>query len=405
MGTRIAWLLAGVLVAACGSDDGGGSGAGGSGGSSGSAGAGGSAGSSGSAGAGGGGTGGSAASGGAPAGCGDGTIANAEHCDDGANLNLDGCDLACRYELFMRVNAMEIQGGTAPSWCNQPANGLGTALTDLALGQVNDSLTSGIADGGTNILMQVLGLDDPAGVNDSTLDLGITSGEPDPAAGTWPANDPLDWSFLLQASTLDANGVPTARLPAAIASGALTAGPATISLALEISGSPAVLEILNAAARGRVGSATSVPSAPPAQLAAGFVAPETFAADQADEGLCGNVTVESLAKIAIPQALTEGVTACGDCNGSHAYTYCGDDMPVGPSCNSLLDALVGGCRVIACTTEVIAPTQPDVKNGGSALAVQGAENKVPSSQTDGNKDAYSAFFSFTAKRQHATGKL
>jgi hypothetical protein len=167
-----------------------------------------------------------------------------------------------------------------------------------------------------------------------------------------------------------------------------------------------VLEILQASLRGRVGTATSVPSPPPEQLATGLSVLETVAADQAGEGLCGNVTVDSLAKIAIPQALTEGTTACGDCSGSHEYTYCGDNQPVGPNCNSLLDALVGGCKVLVCIQEVIVPTQPDVKSGsGAALAVEGTLNKVPSAQTDGNKDAYSAFFTFTAKRQHASGKL
>lgn len=393
--------LAGFSSVACGGDDGGSS----SGGAGGSAGAGASGGSSGSGGSGG--SGGSAASGGSPPGCGDGAIEGAEQCDDGNTTNLDGCDLACRYEHFLRVNGMVIQGGPAPSWCAETANGLGTALTALALGQVNGSLGDGIADGGTNILLQLLGLDDPTGSDDDAFDIGVTSGQPDPAAGAWPANEPLDWSFLLESSTLDANGVPTARLtPSSVAAKALAAGPSTIELALSISGSPAVLEILEASLRGRVGTAASTPSPPPAELAAGLAVFESLAADQTDEGLCGNVTVESLAEIAIPQALTEGATACGDCAGSHAYTYCGDNQPVGPSCNSLLDALVGGCRVLACTTEVIVPTQPNVTSGsGAALSVEGSLSKVPSAQTDGNKDAYSAYFTFTARRQHVSGKL
>jgi cysteine-rich repeat protein len=343
--------------------------------------------------------------GGTPPGCSDSTIAGEEQCDDGNVVNLDGCDLQCRYELYLRVNSMEIKSGPAPAWCDQQTNGLGSALTDLALGQVNPSLQDGINTGGTNIILQPLGLDDLTGSDDSAFDLGVTSGEPDPAAGTWPANDPLDWAFLLDPASLDANGVPTARLqPSTLTAHALASGPSSINLSLTISGSLANLEILNASLRGRVTGATSTPAPPPPQLAPGISVLEMVEANGADEGLCGNVTVDSLSKIAIPEALTTGIGACGDCAGSHAYTYCGADQPVGPNCNSLLDALVGGCKALVCVQEVVVPTQPDVKNGGATLAVAGPTNKVPDADTNGNKDAYSAFFTFTAKRQKASGK-
>jgi cysteine-rich repeat protein len=396
-------IALGFSLNACG-DDSGGESSGGSSGTGGKAG-GGSGGVGGSSGSSGGGAGGTAAVGGSPSGCGDGTISGEEQCDDSNTANYDGCDLQCRAEVVLRMSSVAIHVGATPSWCSRPENGLGTALTELAVNQVNDGLTSGIANGGTNILVQALGLDDLTGQSDGDFNLGITTGKTDPAAGTWPANDPLDWSFLLDPGTLDANGFAKARLaPSKLSGGALTGGPSTVGMQLSISGSPALLEILEGRAVGRVGTATSKPPVPAALSGTGMVF-ETIAADGDQEGLCGNVTVDSLAKIAIPQALTEAATKCGDCpDGSVTYTYCGDGAPVGPNCNSLLDALVGGCKVIACAAPVIIPTQPNVKNGGATLAPEGALHKVPEAQTNGNRDAYTSYFKFTAKRQRITGQ-
>ena len=336
--------------------------------------------------------------------CGDGTIGGSEQCDDGATSNLDGCDAACKYELFMRMDQVTIQRGQAPSWCDHPANALGGALSGLAADSMNGSLSDGIAAGTTNIIVEMLGLDDLTGVADNAFEMGMTSGTPDPAAGAWPANNPIDWPFLLAASTLDANGIPLHRFtPGSVAARAFQAGPSNVPLTIVFGTSPAVLQILNGNVRGRFVTGTSVPAPPPSQLAAGLQVVDGATANGNTEGLCGNVTVESLAKIPVPEELTTGTNACrSSCSNSESYTYCGENQPVGPSCNSLLDVFVGGCKAVFCIT-AITRTQPDVINGGPTPLALGTNNKVPASQTTGNTNAYSSWFRFTARREHATG--
>jgi hypothetical protein len=77
---------------------------------------------------------------------------------------------------------------------------------------------------------------------------------------------------------------------------------------------------------------------------------------------------------------------------------------IGSPAGAAARALVGGCKVIACAAPVIIPTQPNVKNGGATLAPEGPLHKVPEAQTNGNRDAYTSYFKFTAKRQRVTGK-
>jgi hypothetical protein len=105
--------------------------------------------------------------------------------------------------------------------------------------------------------------------------------------------------------------------------------------------------------------------------------------------VCGTATVDSLAKVPLPASLA---TSC-------SYTFCGVDQPVGASCNSVLDLLVGCCATTA------SPLQPDVEHEGGALPLSlGASKKVPSTQSHGNTSGYSANYNFSAQRAHATGR-
>jgi len=164
----------------------------------------------------------------------------------------------------------------------------------------------------------------------------------------------------------------------------------------------------DATVRSVTSGTPNVPAPPPAALAAGLTVFPEVVADQTGQGLCGAITVDSLSKIPIPEMLTTGTYACREnCSNSHAYTYCGANQPVGATCNSLLDALVGGCKATGFCITAISPTQPDVaKSGGSLtpLSVSGNLNKIPSNQTSGNLDAYSSYLRFHARRVHATGK-
>jgi hypothetical protein len=267
--------------------------------------------------------------------------------------------------------------------------------------------------GNTNVLIQMLGLDDLTGTNDSSLQLGIMTASLDPAKGTWPGNNPIDWWYLVAAVNLDSNDLPLSKFTTASISGRqVSAGPNDVTMSLLLGGSIANLQMRGARLFATVDNppAPNTPAPPPSLLAAGTSVLQSVSANASGKGLCGNITVESLSKIPIPEALTTGTAACSSgCSGSRAYTYCGSGMPVGPGCNSLLDAIVGGCKAIpilgSCIVGIINAYQPDAAGSGyQGTLTLGAGNKVPDSQVTGNTRGYSSFFTFTANRGHATGK-
>ncbi len=340
--------------------------------------------------------------------CGNGVLDMGEQCDDGNTRNLDGCDKTCKYEVVGRMTSIAIQGGAAPAGCTPTTNRLGSqSITGTGLGSINQSLTDGITAGTTNVTTMFLGLDDLTGVADSNgLTIGIVSGSLDPAKGAWPMNNPIDWWFYAAGSNV-AMGAPTGILTnGTLAARALKAGPSDVTLTLLLAGSPALLEMRSARIAATLNGtpAPNVPAPPPAMLAAGLTVFQTFTGSGTGQGLCGNITVQSLAQIPIPQSLaTNGSNACGACMpGSKTYTYCGMGMPVGPNCNSLLDALVGGCKVVACLVAAINPQQPDVPGTGTATLTLGAGNKVPAAQSTGNTNAYSSYMKFDGNRAHLT---
>ncbi|MBI5528039.1 MAG: hypothetical protein HY897_17035 [Deltaproteobacteria bacterium] len=348
--------------------------------------------------------------------CGDKVLAASEQCDDndGTPANLDGCDAACKYEMVLRMNNVSISGNTAPTGCSPTTNAFGrNVLTSTARSQLNTSLQDGVNAGDTNVILQMLGIDDLTGVNDPALEIGIMTGDLDPARGAWPGNNPIDWWYLISPTNLDANDLPNSKFTtAAIVARAITAGPNDVTMSLLLGGSAANLQMRSSRVFATVDNppAPNTPAPPPTLLAAGTLVMQSINATASGKGLCGNITVESLSLIPIPEVLTTGTTACSSsCAGTKSYTYCGSGQPVGPSCNSMLDAIVGGCKVdfiFPCVTTVINSTQPDVAGSGyQGTLTLGAGNKVPLAQSQGNTRAYSSFLNFTANRGHATGRM
>jgi hypothetical protein len=311
---------------------------------------------------------------------------------------------------------LAISNVAAPAICTPKTNALGTkVMTTTALNQINPQLQSGVDAGTTNVMTQLLGLDDLTGVADPNgLSIGVIDATTDPAKGAWPGAAPIDWWFLADPTSVGANGLPTQILGGGtLAARNLVAGPGDISLNLLLGGSPAVLKMRSARVIATLNGtpAPNVPAPPPAQLAAGLTVFQTVTGDGTGQGLCGDITVDSLAQIPVPDALAQGGgTPCsGTCTNSHAYTSCGGG-PVTAACNSLLDLIVGGCKVapFGCLLAVTAvnPTQPDVAgtDGDIDALSLGAANKVPSGQTTGNDDSYSAYLTFQANRAHLTGE-
>lgn len=332
--------------------------------------------------------------------CGNGTLDAGEDCDDGNLRNLDGCNSGCRYESFSRLTDLQISGMRGPAACTPRTNQLGrVALTNTARGQLNPTLRTDVVNGTLNVLIQALGLTDLTGVTNPSFQLGVMNGAPDPAAGTWPAaGNPIDWRFFIDHNTVATTGLPTALMPATDAARVLTAGPADIIIPVNLAGSIATLSLLSTHVLGTIGAMTSHPPYPASLRASINTFTDISGNTDGTNGLCGNVSVTSLAQIPAPMALTSGGTAC-----SRGYTYCGAGMGVHAGCNSLLDVIVGGCTVFIITA--INPTQPDVAGAGTVRTLSlGAGNAVPASQLAGNVDAYSSYFLFTANRAHASGE-
>ena len=119
--------------------------------------------------------------------------------------------------------------------------------------------------------------------------------------------------------------------------------------------------------------------------------------------MCGDISAASLAAIPVPDQLTSGSTSC-----SQGYT----------SSNSMLDVIVGGCKVFIITA--LGATQPDKQAATAPAAGAGAPYKLTTSGTKvtGCKDkggasvdlnaclksaAFSAAFKFTSNRVSVRG--
>jgi hypothetical protein len=373
--------------------------------------------------------------------CGNGTIDPGEECDDGNALNLDGCDSSCRYELVLRTTALEIAVGSAPTQCTPTTNRFGQIFPASVVDLLNDDLKGSIDTGSVNVLVQLVGLDDLTGANDSSLSIGILSGDLDTRhPGAWTTGA-IDYWFKASADTIDAKGKPIALVAdAKIQSSALSID--TPTLLLPFAGNS--LELTSAHLRADIDATPSpdIPASPPEKLASGLVVLRSFTANTGSNGLCGNTTVASLAKVPLPKTFTPGgLAACVNpssvtclsppTTGSHVYQWCGEHCgnpgdsdydangctncapancnsnPVDATCNSLLDAIVGGCIVNPPDCVVaFTPTQPDIGSGGNPAVTltndPAKNNKVAITVAT---DAYSAYFKLAANRAHLTNNL
>jgi cysteine-rich repeat protein len=338
--------------------------------------------------------------------CGNGILEADEQCDDGNLFDLDGCDSTCKYEVVARMTALMISNAKAPAVCTPATNKLGASVfTATALQELNPDLSTEVTNGTENTLLQFLGLTDLTGTNASGFTVGLLNGSSDPAKGAWPeAGNPIDWWFLADPTSV-LQGLPTSSFTQGVITGGnLSAGPSNVSLTLPLFNG-AVIDFVSTRLVATIPEAPppNVPAPPPAALQAGLTVFQDILGGAAGLGICGNITAASLAEAPALQTLAAGgMTACGNCAGSHVYTYCGKGMPVGPTCNSMLDVLVGGCEV-DCLASAVNPTQPDVPG---VVVVQpltlGPGNKV--TVPAGDNDAYSSFWTFRANRAHFTGQ-
>jgi cysteine-rich repeat protein len=327
--------------------------------------------------------------------CGNGHRDPGEQCDDGAQNGHDACSASCQFEQVHRIDTIKML--FAPdAFCT--SNALGSAVKSSAQGQMQDAVSNAVGDGRVSVFLRSDGLDDLTGQSDPSLSLASFVGDPVVGAALG-----LDSWYTVRRSSLDPNGAPQASLAGAITGGKLAAGPGNLAFALSLGASLATLRLSATKLRATVG-ASSVPAA---SSGASPGVPSSVNLDPAltsfgamtNGQLCGNVSAGSLAAIPVPPELAGGSVSC-----AQGYT----------TSNSMLDVIVGGCRVLFLTA--LAATQPDKSDPeatalgagapytfqvGAARKVTGCKDKSGASVAlDGclKAAAYSAGFQFTTKR-------
>ncbi len=340
--------------------------------------------------------------------CGNGIREAGESCDDSNTKNLDGCDSACKFEQVLRSSWLHMQFGTEAPFC--PANALGGSISAAAQGQIQMSLDTGIQDGSISTMFKIMGLNDLSGNSDPFVEIGFLTGTP-VAGAMYDGTNDLEWWYTISAATIDANRNPLDKLTGYISGKTLYGGPGNVSLSINFAGIPATLRMSNAQVIASIGAVSTplmssgttpghraIENLDPAlQSYASHGSPDDTGAGR----LCGNVSATSLNAIPVPPALTMGMLACDE-----GYT----------SQNTLLDIIVGGCKVFGFVN-VITATQPDQSNPAMPVAGAGApytfttnsmtkkvngcldkNNQTVDLNMCRNAAAYSGFFKFAMKR-------
>jgi cysteine-rich repeat protein len=285
--------------------------------------------------------------------CGNGVREVGEQCDDGGQVNLDGCSATCQFEQVQRVNFAQFQF-TGDVTC--PSNALGGAIVgSAAQAELQQSVDSAIQDGSMSVLFQLLGLDDLTGNADPIIDVGVLGGTPIAGVGYDGTLD-LDWWYQVDPAMIDAQRFPLARLGGDITARVLSTQPGGLKIPVRLGGTLSTLSLSNARLSVGIG-ASSAPlvssGTPPGHLASEQLDPALVSFASAGEKnaigagtLCGNVSASSLSQVPIPSALVSG-----------GFLSC---MEGYMASNSLLDVLVGGCRILF--VRQIRPTQPDTED-------------------------------------------
>jgi cysteine-rich repeat protein len=346
-----------------------------------------------------------------------------EQCDDGNARNTDGCSTSCQFEQVHKIIDLNIDRTVGSC----VANRFGGAFTAAGATQTNNGIDASIKAGTTSILLDFLGLEDPAADDDlDGLEVGIVNSTPvrsGPAAYDGNAPTDLDWWYTPDGSLLDAEQLPVNRLPTDLTAGALTTtSPGSAQIGLTLSGSPTLLSLSTLRLSMSIG-ADSTPLAstgnPPGHVAEEHLDPalQSFATTGAGNTgiLCGDIGAASMAATPIPAGLV------GTC-----VTPPPGPTPVYTAANTLLDVFVSGCTTVVFGIAVVAiqPAQPDhevpgVPSAGTGFPYELIPNPTTKSVSScEDKDngtvpladcladaSYSSHFRFTSQRVIARDDL
>jgi cysteine-rich repeat protein len=298
--------------------------------------------------------------------CGDGKVTGNEQCDDGNTVNLDGCDSVCNFEQIQRTTSLQYSSGV-DAFCTLNALGT-TVITRTGLSVVQSTTDMDVASGKTSVIFKFSGTSGAADLSGTTgpVVMGSLSGLPQFSdAGAYDGTSDLDWWYTVDPATIDSLRNPLNSMTGTYTNKTLQAGPSVLALKVNLSGSPAALQLWNAKISVAVGpsSAPAVSTGgPPGHLASenirsgltSFATGGVGGAGPTGE-LCGNITALSMSQVVTPSLLsTGGAAPC-----SETYT----------ASNSLLDVLVHGCTLNG--TGIINASQPDQTLSSVTFTAQG----------------------------------
>lgn len=335
--------------------------------------------------------------------CGNGVRNSGEDCDDGNQRNLDGCDSNCRVEQDARITSLQ-QQWTGDAFC--PNNALGAAIVeDDAHTVIQGTWDAPVADGSLSLVFKFLNVTQPLGPTTNTsFSLGFMHVTPvapkDDGSNPYDGTHDLDWWYVRDPASVDADEVPTVQLPGQLTAGHLTAGPGTIMLDLLFALQPAKVTLYHAKVDAQIDNSVAAPEvstgAAPGHLASEHLDPAITTFTTSSGGaMCSDVSVKSFLDTPMPGIL---LLSCQDADGNPVFT----DQ------NHLLDAFIAGCSIFGSPAG-IAPTQPDGSLDGATYhfafdsttrqVTTCTRNGAPAELDDCAAQAtYSSYFKFQSDR-------
>jgi cysteine-rich repeat protein len=304
--------------------------------------------------------------------CGNGVRDAGEQCDDGNQVNLDGCDATCKFEQDLRSNYLKMQFSPDP-FCGN-ANQFGAAIAaGVPQQQVQSDIDQGIAAGTGGFVIKLLDLASLTGADDPMLQVGAMRATHVAGAAYSGVND-LEWWYTVNGASIDAARNPLDKLAGTLFGNVINAGPGAMSLAVDLFPSGTTVFRLSSAKIQALVGASFAPGAsagtPPGHLASEHLDPalQSFATlGQPDANfsgkLCGNASTKGLAQTPAPTELLPGGTF--PCLEGYS------------AASSLLDVLVTGCTInVGVILQVVMPTQPDKADPAAPVGGAGAPYKL-----------------------------
>jgi hypothetical protein len=241
------------------------------------------------------------------------------------------------------------------------------------------------------------------GPPDAQFPAGVHEAAPNcPDDCVYDGMNDLDWWYVRDPASVDANETPLVQLAGQISGGHLTAGPGTISLNLLFAEQPSTVTLYDTRVDAQINGPVTAPTlsttgTTPGHLPSEHLSPTLTSFSSSTIGsMCSNVSTASLFNTPIPPLL---YVTCNDPTGM---------LSIYPPTATLLDVFLTGCNAFG-TIPVIVPMQPDGSLDGATYeitpdpvtfaATSCTRNGAPANLADCvSQSTYSSYFKYNTDR-------